>query len=111
MNAFGGIEHIGDRCGGLPAGAARSRVDALALVTQHLKKQTEVGGGREMMMDENGGARHAVALNITDAQTWKTRCDGVQRGFRGGWKRCEEGREEGERSGWREVRQWCGFSL
>lgn len=49
MNAFGEMEHIGDRCGGLPADAVRSRVDASAIVTHNaFEKQTEIGGGRKM---------------------------------------------------------------
>lgn len=49
MNAFGDMEHIGGRCGGLPADVARNRVDASALVAKDaFKKQTEIGGGRKM---------------------------------------------------------------
>lgn len=47
-------------------------------------------------------------MQVIDAQTWETRCDGVQRELQGGWKRCEEGEKRGEAG--EGVRQWCGFS-
>lgn len=42
------MEHIADRCGGLPADVARSRVDAQGLVTQDaFKRRTKTGRGEK----------------------------------------------------------------
>lgn len=114
VNAFGKMEHTGDRCG---ADAARSRVDTSALLSQDVfKKQTEMGGGR--IMDGREWRRKTFrdikydmrsSYRCTDMGNkvwWSTeqaagRVEAMRRGM--------GGRREWERGRW-ELRQWCGLS-